>query len=149
MSRMSCAVNHGEQAGRCRQPVNVGKSGPLVTVVLPTFNRPRYLPVALASVLRQSYGHLQVIVVNDGGTDVRDIVGSFNDPRVVFINRAENRGKAFSLNEALSRAVGKYVAYLDDDDLFYPNHIAVLLDALESSTDYRLPTVIYTRPTAM
>ena len=110
------------------------KSGPLVSVLIPTFNRPRYLSESLASSLRQSYRNLQVIVINDGGEDVSNIVNSFDDPRVTFINRKENRGKAFSLNEALAEARGKYVAYLDDDDLYYPHHIETLVDALENQT---------------
>jgi len=111
------------------------KVGPMVSVLIPTFNRPRYLSEALASALRQGYRNLQVIVVNDGGEDVSSIVNSFSDPRIIFINRKENRGKAFSLNEALDRAEGKYIAYLDDDDLYYPNHIETLVDVLENKTD--------------
>ncbi len=111
------------------------KAGPVVSVLIPTFNRPRYLSEALASVLRQTYTNLEVIVVNDGGQDVSDIVNSFNDRRVIFINRNQNCGKAFSLNEALKRAGGKYVAYLDDDDLYYPHHIETLVNALENQTD--------------
>ncbi len=111
------------------------KAGPVVSVLIPTFNRPRYLSEALASALRQSYRNLQVIVVNDGGEDVSSIVNSFSDPRIIFINRKENRGKAFSLNEALARAEGEYIAYLDDDDLYYPNHIETLVDVLENKTD--------------
>jgi glycosyltransferase involved in cell wall biosynthesis len=111
------------------------KTGPLVSVLIPTFNRPRCLSEALASVLHQSHRNLQVIVVNDGGEDVSDIVNSAGDSRLVFINRKENRGKAFSLNEALARAEGKYVAYLDDDDLYYPHHIKTLVNALENQTD--------------
>ncbi len=111
------------------------KAGPVVTVLVPTFNRRRYLAGALASVVRQSYRNLQIIVINDGGEDVSDIVNSFGDERLIFINRKENRGKAHSLNEALLRAEGKYVAYLDDDDIYYPNHIETLLDALENNSD--------------
>jgi len=111
------------------------KAGPVVSVLLPTFNRPQYLYEALASVLRQSYTNLQIIVINDGGEDVSDVVNSLSDPRLIFIDRKENRGKAFSLNEALSRAEGKYIAYLDDDDLYYPNHIETLVNALEEESD--------------
>ncbi len=111
------------------------KADPLVSVLIPTFNRPQYLSIALASVLRQSYRNLEIIVVNDGGTDVSDLINSFDDQRLMFINRKENHGKAFSLNEALDRANGKYVAYLDDDDLYYPNHIELLVNALENETD--------------
>ncbi len=111
------------------------KAGPVVSVLVPTFNRPQYLSKALASVLQQSYRNLQLIVINDGGEDVGDIVNSFHDPRLIFINRKENRGKPYSLNEALNRAEGKYVAYLDDDDIYYPNHIATLVNDLEFKTD--------------
>jgi glycosyltransferase involved in cell wall biosynthesis len=111
---------------------NEFKSGPLVSVILPTFNRPLYLAQALESVVRQRYRNLQIIVINDGGSDVTGIVESFSDPRVIFINRKQNRGKAFSLNEALARAEGKYIAYLDDDDIHYPNHIETLVEALEN-----------------
>jgi len=114
---------------------NEGKLGPIVSVLIPTFNRLRYLAGALASVVRQSYRNLQIIVINDGGEDVSDIVNSFGDPRLIFIDRKENCGKAHSLNEALARAEGKYVAYLDDDDLYYPNHIETLVDALENKSD--------------
>jgi len=111
------------------------KTGPVVSVLVPTFNRPQYLSKALASVLQQSYKNIQLIVINDGGEDVSDIINSFGDPRLTFINRKENRGKPYSLNEALNRAEGKYVAYLDDDDIYYPNHIATLVNALEFQTD--------------
>ena len=111
------------------------KAGPVVSVIIPTFNRPQYLYPAVASVLRQSYKPLQIIVVNDGGVNVDDIISSFRDPRLMLIDRRENRGKAYSLNEALERAEGKYVAYLDDDDIYYPPHIETLVHALERETD--------------
>ena len=111
------------------------KSGPVVSVLVPTFNRPLYLAQALASVVRQSYRNLQIIVVNDGGKDVTDVVESFSDPRIMFINRRQNRGLPFTLNEALAAVRGKYVSYLGDDDIYYPHHVATLVDALEGRTD--------------
>lgn len=111
------------------------KNGPFVSVLMPTFNRARYFYHALASVLNQNYENIQVIVVNDGGEDVSDIIDSFYDRRIVYINRKENRGKAFSLNEAIQKCEGKYIAYLDDDDIFYPNHIETLVNVLENKTE--------------
>jgi hypothetical protein len=111
------------------------QTGPLVSVLVPTFNRRRYLPEALRSILAQTYPHFEAVVVNDGGEPVRDIVESLNDPRIVLVERRENRGKAASLNEALGRARGKYVAYLDDDDRYYPAHLGCLVDALETHAD--------------
>ena len=109
--------------------------GPLVSVLIPTFNRKRFLPAALAGALHQSYRNIEVIVVRDGGEKVRDVIDFFNDPRIMFIDRQQNRGKAFSLNEGLVRSRGAYVAYLDDDDVYYPNHISTLVDTLENKTD--------------
>ncbi len=110
-------------------------NSPLVSVLMPTFNRSRYFYYALRSVLNQNYENIQVLVVNDGGEDVSDTIDSFYDKRVTYINRKENYGKAFSLNEALKKSDGKYIAYLDDDDIFYPNHVEILVDALENRTD--------------
>jgi glycosyltransferase involved in cell wall biosynthesis len=111
------------------------KNGPLVSVLVPTFNRHRYLQEALASLVRQTHANFEAFVVNDGGRPVADLVASFNDPRLVMLDRRENRGKAFSLNQALGRAQGRYVAYLDDDDRYYPHHLATLVEALETQDD--------------
>jgi len=108
---------------------------PLVTVLVPTFNRRRYLRTALASLADQTYTNFEVLVVNDGGVSVRDIVDGLADPRFVLTERETNRGKAASLNEALRQARGFYVAYLDDDDLFYPRHLQRLVETLEGQDD--------------
>jgi glycosyltransferase involved in cell wall biosynthesis len=116
-------------------PNSTRRRGPLVSILLPTHNRSRYLAEALASAVQQTYGNLEILVVRDGGAEVANVVRSFDDPRVILIDRKENRGKPFSLNEALARARGKYVAYLDDDDVYYPYHIEVLVEALESRAE--------------
>jgi len=114
---------------------NTPQSGPLVTVLISTFNRRRYFAQALASILAQEYRNLQIIAVNDGGESVSDVVAAANDDRVIHIDRQENHGLAYSFNQALQYAQGKYVAYLGDDDLFYPHHVRRLVDTLEGDTD--------------
>jgi len=114
------------------------KSKPVVTVLISTYNRPRYFAEALESIVRQDYRNLQIIAANDGGEDVINIVNSYDDPRLLFINRKENRGLPYTLNEALAQAQGKYICYLGDDDLFYPNHVSTLVNALENQTDYQV-----------
>jgi len=111
------------------------ETGPLVSVVIPTYNRPAYLRTALASALQQDYRNLEVLVIRDGGEEVADVVRSFDDPRIVFIDRGENRGAPFTRNEGLAQARGEYVCYLDDDDLYYSDHVSTLVDALENETD--------------
>jgi glycosyltransferase involved in cell wall biosynthesis len=113
-----------------------GQSVPLVSILLPTFNRRQYLPCALASALRQTYRNIEVLVVNDGGADVSDIINDFADERVILVNRKVNKGKPYSLNEAITRARGKYIAYLDDDDAYYTNHVGSLVEALERNPQY-------------
>jgi len=111
------------------------KVGPMVSVLVPTFNRPRYLSEALSSVVHQDYSNLEIFVINDGGEDVSNVVNSFNDPRIIFVNRKENRGLPYTLNEALMRAQGKYACYLGDDDMYYPHHVSTLVNALENKDD--------------
>lgn len=114
---------------------NARPGGPLVTLLMATYNRRAYLAEALASAVGQTWRNLQILLVRDGGEDVRDIVERFDDPRIHFIDRAENRGYAATLNEALQYAEGKYLAYLGDDDFHYPDHVESLVTALEGS-DY-------------
>jgi glycosyltransferase involved in cell wall biosynthesis len=111
--------------------VRTYRSGPLVSLIICTHNRRAYLPEALRCAVAQTYRNLQIIVVRDGGEQVADVLAAFDDPRILFLDRDENRGYAASLNEALAHAQGAYVAYLGDDDIHYPDHIAALVHALE------------------
>ena len=116
---------------------------PRVSVIISTYNRPTYLPRAVQTVIDQEYEDWELLVVNDGGTDVADIVSDFQDDRIRCWDRSQHMGKAACLNFALKRTRGEYVAYLDDDDIWYPNHLATLVDALDANPDYG---AAYTEP---
>ncbi|MFO7958554.1 MAG: glycosyltransferase [Candidatus Brocadiia bacterium] len=105
---------------------------PKVTVLTPTYNRPDYLPEAVRSVVNQEFTDWEMLVINDGGVDVGDVVARVGDERVRYHNRPQNRGKAACLNFGLERARGEYIAYLDDDDIWYPNHLETLAAALDA-----------------
>ena len=107
--------------------------GPLVSVIIPTRDRPQMLQEAVQSVLDQTYCNLEVIVINDAGEDVTRILEDFRDPRIVHHRNEENRGLAGARNAGIAMAHGDYICYLDDDDIFYPCHVEVLLDALEEN----------------
>jgi len=109
---------------------------PTVSVITPTFNRPRYLRTAVESVVNQTLEDWELLVVNDGGEDVRHVVDAFSDDRIRYFHRSRNEGKAACLNVALRRARGRYVAYLDDDDLWYPDHLETLAGALGDNPGY-------------
>ncbi len=112
---------------------NTPPDRPRVTVLTPTYNRPEFLPDAIRSVVNQEFSDWEMLVINDGGLDVGEIVGSFGDERLRYLDRPENRGKAACLNLGLQEARGNFIAYLDDDDVWYPGHLAALVRALEEN----------------
>jgi len=113
---------------RLRAQPAFGAEAPLVSVVVATYNRPDLLATTLASIERQTYPALEVIVVNDGGIDVRNVVAAF--PRVRFVDQPENGGPAAARNRGLADARGTFVTFFDDDDEMFPDHIALLASGL-------------------
>jgi glycosyltransferase involved in cell wall biosynthesis len=96
----------------------------MVSVVLPTHNRPERLARAIGSALGQTYGNLEVIVVDDASrTDNRPIVDGFDDPRLRYIRLDQNQGAPGARNLGIMEATGKYVAFLDDDDEWLPDKL--------------------------
>lgn len=74
----------------------------------------------------------ELIIVQDGGNDVRDIIEKNHDPRIK-LYKIEHGGKARALNFGFSKSAGKYIAYLDDDDYYLPNHLSILKENLSKS----------------
>lgn len=108
---------------------------PQVSVIIPTYNRGQYIGESIRSVLTQSYADLEVIVVDDGSTDdTEKIIDAIVDPRLHYI-RQENRGRSNARNHALSLARGKYITFLDSDDLYLPNKIELQVDYLIKHPD--------------
>ncbi|MCK4284521.1 MAG: glycosyltransferase, partial [Candidatus Brocadiae bacterium] len=109
------------------------RAAPKVTVLTPTYNRAAYLPDAIRSVLGQELADWEMLVINDGGVDVREAVEGFGDERLRYFGRDRNCGKAACLNFGLQHARGEYIAYLDDDDVWYPTHLATLARVLDEN----------------
>ncbi len=110
---------------------------PLVSVILPTNNRPNTLRSAIESIAAQTYKHIEVIVVNDAGEDVSAVINDFKDRLgITYLVHDTNKDRAAARNTALQHASGQYIAYLDDDDVFYPDHIETALKVL-TTTDYK------------
>jgi len=90
---------------------------PLISVILPTYNRAHLMPRAVQSVLNQTYKNFELIIVDDGSNDhTPEIAKAFNDQRIVYVRHKENKGVTASYNTGLRLARGKYVAFLGDDD---------------------------------
>ena len=100
---------------------------------MPTYNRPDLLVQAVTSVLSQTQAKLELLVINDGGVEVTDVLSTMNDPRVRILEHSGRRGQAAARNTGLKAAQGRYIAYLDDDDLYYPQHLEVLSQVIEGT----------------
>lgn len=106
---------------------------PRVTVIIPTYNRPALLPRALASVAAQTFGDYDVIVVNDGGEWPESLIPSISGHSVRLLHRSRG-GPAAARNTALNSSDSEYVAYLDDDDEWQPDHLERLLALLKNGS---------------
>ncbi len=101
---------------------------PKVSVIIPTYNRARYLAEAVESVLAQTFRDFEVVIVDDGSTDnTRDIAAKF--PAAVRYYHQENEGASSARNAGIERAGGEYLVFLDSDD-------ALLEDALEAGVAF-------------
>lgn len=96
---------------------------PAVSVIIPTYNRATLLYDAINSVFAQSYTNFELIVVDDGSTDNTDaIIKAFKEERLIYV-RQENKGRSAARNKALALARGRYIAFLDSDDLYLPDKL--------------------------
>src|SRR5258708_3598978 len=97
---------------------------PKVSVIIPAYNVASYIGETLDSVFAQTFADTEVIVVNDGSPDTEDMeraLARFND-RLTYIKQ-ENQGASVARNTGLSAAQGKFIAFLDADDLWLPNYL--------------------------
>ena len=117
----------------------------LVSVIMPSYNTAQYIGESIRSVLEQTYTNLELIIVDDCSTDnTEEIVRGFDDPRIRFFKNEKNSGAAISRNYALSEAKGKWIAFLDSDDLWTPDKLEKQIRFMEengyhmSYSDYRI-----------
>jgi glycosyltransferase involved in cell wall biosynthesis len=98
-----------------------------VSVIIPAFNRGYVIADAVQSVLDQTYAHIEeIIVVDDGSTDnTAAVVGSFNDPRIRLIQHPTNKGVAAARNTGLAAARGDLISFLDSDDFWMKDKLAL------------------------
>ncbi len=110
----------------------------LVSIILPTYNRARFLPEALAAIGNQTFSGWELIVVDDGSTDntqelVAEVAKSTAQP--VRYMYQENQGAYGARNTGLDHAAGKYIAFYDSDDIWLPHHLADCVEALEANPE--------------
>ncbi|MGD7006923.1 glycosyltransferase [Metabacillus sp. 84] len=115
-----------------------------VSVIIPTYNRSRYLVESLESVLSQTYPNKEVIVVNDGSDDETDSILDAYKERITYIYK-ENGGKASAINTGMQVAKGKYIWVFDDDDVALPKKLEVQIRMFQKdrSVDFIHTAAIY------
>ncbi|MEP7207739.1 MAG: glycosyltransferase [Casimicrobiaceae bacterium] len=108
-------------------------SGPLVSVVLPTYNRARLLERAIPSILEQTYRRLELIVVDDNSSDdTGAVVRAFTDPRVHYVRNEQNLKLPRGLNKGFSLSRGTYLTWTSDDNLYGRDAIGRMVAFLQS-----------------
>lgn len=115
------------------------KNNPQVAVMMPVYNGERTLPLAITSLLFQTYPYWKCYIVNDGSTDgTRGYLDSLNDDRFVIIHFENNLGRPFARQAALDIAEGKYLAFLDADDFYHPQKLEKQIEAFDKNKDIDL-----------
>jgi len=111
---------------------------PTVSILMPTFNRPQFLPPAIESVFSQTLKDWELIIADDGsGEDTRAYLGSLADPRVRVLYMTHTGRPGVMLNAALRVARGEYVAFLDSDDLWLPGKLELQVASLQRHRERR------------
>ena len=111
---------------------------PLISVIIPTFNRGNYIRSAVESVLTQTYPYVEVLVIDDGSTDqTGDVIKSIKDSRVKYFFTS-NKGNYFARNTGLENAQGEFIAFLDSDDRFLPSKLSMQLERFQQNPELGL-----------
>lgn len=116
----------------------------LVTIITPSYNTAKFIKETIQSVLNQSYKNWEMIIIDDcSQDDTKQIISLYNDDRIKFYINDRNSGAAISRNNAISIAKGKWIAFLDSDDLWDKDKLALQVSFMKennyhfSYTDYR------------
>lgn len=116
--------------------MTTASNNPMVSVVIPTYNRADTVARAIRSVLTQTFEDWELVVVDDDSADdTEKVVASFGDSRIHYIRHEHNRGQSAAQNTGIQSSRGTYVAFLDSDDEWLPEKLAKVLDRFEASTN--------------
>ncbi len=109
---------------------------PKVSVVIPTYNRQDFITQAIDSVSAQTYDDYEIIIVDDGSTDhTREILKPYLAKSNIRYFYQENLKQAAARNNGIRRSTGEYIAFLDSDDLWHPEKLALQVQVLEESPE--------------
>ncbi len=108
---------------------------PVVSVIVTVYNRTQFLKKAIQSVLEQSYDSYEIIVTDDSNSDkIKSICEAFNRPEIRYRTNTTNIGVALNVKNAMAESKGKYIAILNDDDVWEPEFLEKLVTPLEEDS---------------
>lgn len=108
--------------------------GELVSIIMPSYNTGRFIAESIQSVLAQTYTNWELLIVDDSSTDDTDVVvAQFSNSRIRYLKNEKNSGAAVSRNWALREAKGRWIAFLDSDDLWHPEKLEKQLAFMEKN----------------
>jgi len=110
----------------------------VVSVVIPTYNRPEFTQKAVKSVLDQTFKDFELIVIDDGSTDnTKEVIRKFDDKRIKYYFQF-NRGPGPARNFGIQKSTAPYIAFLDSDDVWAPEKLEIQLKEMEKHSEYLL-----------
>lgn len=122
-------------------PAQTNNLNPVVSIIIPTFNRDKFIGAAVESILEQTYQDFEIIIVDDGSTDrTAEVIRLFPADKLIYIYQT-NCGRSNARNYALSIARGRYIAFLDSDDLYLPGKLELQVNYM---TEHPEVDMIYT-----
>lgn len=112
---------------------------PLVSIITPAYNAQAFIGDTIASVINQSYPHWEMVIIDDGSTDsTRDVIQTFlGDTRIKYVYQ-NNQERAVARNNGIRLAAGKYIAFLDADDVWLPDKLKIQVEYLETHPEIGL-----------
>lgn len=120
----------------------MNKDYPKISVVMPVYNTDEMpLRRSIESILNQTYGNFEFLIINDGSVNnVKDVVLSYDDERIIYIENESNKGIEYSLNRGFKLAKGEYIARMDSDDYSYPQRFEKQINLMDSDLSIDLST---------
>ncbi|MBU0468562.1 MAG: glycosyltransferase [Candidatus Omnitrophica bacterium] len=111
------------------------KDNPLISVIMPTYNRSNMAENAAKSVLEQSYKNIELIIIDDGSSDkTKDVINGLSDARIKYIRHDTRKGGSAARNTGIKASRGEYLSFIDDDNLWMPDNLELQYKAFSNSS---------------
>jgi len=111
---------------------------PFFSVIIATYNRAQFLPIAIESVLNQTFADFELLIIDDGSTDkTKDIIERYSDKRLRY-TRKEHAGVSAARNTGVKLAKGAYIAFLDSDDRYRRDKLEITAAYIQNNPDYKI-----------